>query len=327
MIKIERLQKSIQGATVLDLEDLRIRAGQIVGVFGPQGSGIEELFELLIGRSRPTAGEIRINDTLAWHDSGAIGVLFADDGLYQRRTVRANLQFFGRLYGIGGEQVEQVLSYVGLEDQGASKVEDMASGLARRLAFGRAILHQPHALILRDPFARCDQASITLLKHLIREQAEGGVAVLILADDEANLPGLCHHVYRMQHGQIVETTEISAESGLELPLKIPVKGEGSVTLVNPADVLFATVDDGKAILQTVHSESLVTQFTLSELETRLARRGFFRAHRSYLVNLQHVTEVIPFTRDSYSLRIGDAVGTLIPLSKTAAGELRELLDY
>jgi ABC-2 type transport system ATP-binding protein len=92
-------------------------------------------------------------------------------------------------------------------------------------------------------------------------------------------------------------------------------------------VLYAAADEGKAKLQTVRSESLVTQFTLSELETRLSRRGFFRAHRSYLVNLQHVTEVIPFTRDSYSLRIDDAQGTLIPLSKTAAGELRELLGY
>jgi ABC-2 type transport system ATP-binding protein len=110
-------------------------------------------------------------------------------------------------------------------------------------------------------------------------------------------------------------------------LKIPVKNEGSVALVNPSDVLFATAEEGKATIQTVHDEALSTQFTLSELEARLVQRGFFRAHRSYLVNLQHVTEVIPFTRDSYSLRLDDAQGTLIPLSKTAAGELRELLGY
>jgi ABC-2 type transport system ATP-binding protein len=63
------------------------------------------------------------------------------------------------------------------------------------------------------------------------------------------------------------------------------------------------------------------------LEQRLGRRGFFRAHRSYLVNLQHIKEVIPFTRNSFSLRLDDAGDTLIPLSKTAAAELRELLGY
>ena len=72
---------------------------------------------------------------------------------------------------------------------------------------------------------------------------------------------------------------------------------------------------------------LPTQFTLGDLEGRLARSGFFRAHRGYLVNLQHVKEVIPFTRNSFSLRLDDPEGTLIPLSKAAAGELRDLLDY
>jgi ABC-2 type transport system ATP-binding protein len=72
---------------------------------------------------------------------------------------------------------------------------------------------------------------------------------------------------------------------------------------------------------------LPTHFTLNELEERLLRSGFFRAHRSYLVNLQHVKEVIPYTRNSFSLRLDDEAGTEIPLSKSAAGELRELLGY
>jgi ABC-2 type transport system ATP-binding protein len=72
---------------------------------------------------------------------------------------------------------------------------------------------------------------------------------------------------------------------------------------------------------------LRSQFTLGELEERLKERGFFRAHRGYLVNLQHVNEVIPFTRDSYSLRLSDKEGSLVPLSKSAAAALRELLGY
>jgi ABC-2 type transport system ATP-binding protein len=79
-------------------------------------------------------------------------------------------------------------------------------------------------------------------------------------------------------------------------------------------------------LQTTERR-LPTQFTLTELEERLSRSGFFRAHRGYLVNLQHVKEVIPYTRNSFSLRLDDAAGTKIPLSKSAASELRELLDY
>jgi DNA-binding LytR/AlgR family response regulator len=88
--------------------------------------------------------------------------------------------------------------------------------------------------------------------------------------------------------------------------------------------VYAQVD--RAYLQTT-VDRYPTQFTLSELEKRLSRSGFFRAHRGFLVNLQHVKEVIPYTRDSYSLKLKDNAGTEIPLSKAAARELRGLLGY
>jgi ABC-2 type transport system ATP-binding protein len=84
--------------------------------------------------------------------------------------------------------------------------------------------------------------------------------------------------------------------------------------------------EGKTMLQTFE-EKLPTQFTLNELEDRLKPSGFFRAHRSFLVNLQHVQEVIPYSRNSYSLRLNDAKGTEIPLSKSSAAELKALLGY
>ncbi|HFE67513.1 MAG TPA: LytTR family transcriptional regulator, partial [Chloroflexi bacterium] len=62
----------------------------------------------------------------------------------------------------------------------------------------------------------------------------------------------------------------------------------------------------------------------------LSRSGFFRAHRSYLVNLQQIKEVIAYTRNSYTLILdngGSGDRSEIPLSKGAARELRELLDY
>ena len=99
-----------------------------------------------------------------------------------------------------------------------------------------------------------------------------------------------------------------------------------MVLVNPVDILYVEAESGKTILHTQEG-SLLTQFTLSELEERLSRSGFFRAHRAYLVNLQHIKEVIPYTRNSYSISLDDEKRTLIPLSKAAAVELREMLKY
>jgi ABC-2 type transport system ATP-binding protein len=329
MIEIKGLQKVIDNNTVLDISHLVLEGGEIAAVVGPVGSGKTHLLDLLIGRTRPTFGSIQIadRDPLQRDDfSLRVGVLFAEDGLYTRQTTRQNLAFHAQLHNLSKSRVHEVLAQVGLADHGDIKVEKLSSSLARRLAFGRAILHQPEVLILVDPFERCDGLSITLLTHLIRQLAEDGIAVLILADDNANLHAICNTVHLLNLGRISETYNPREEQRAALPFKIPVRLEGKVALVNPVDILFADAGDGRAYLQT-RDARLPTQFTLSELEERLSRSGFFRAHRSYLVNLQHVKEVIPYTRNSFSLRLDDQDTTEIPLSKSAAGELRALLGY
>jgi ABC-2 type transport system ATP-binding protein len=330
MIEINSLQKVIDQTTVLDIDSLEVRSGEIAAVVGPTGSGKTSLLEILIGQSRPTVGTVRLDglDPIADRDafSRQVGVMFTEDGLYKHRSPLANLTFHCRLHGVPKARAREVLDQVGLADRANANIEKMPSGLARRLAFGRAVLHDPAILLLVEPFARCDEASISLLNKLIREKAGERKAVLILADDSANLDNLCDTIHIFNQGRLVETRKPQEETETQLPFKIPVRMEGSVALVNPADILYADAEEGRAYLRTKDGR-LPTQFTLAELEERLSRSGFFRAHRGYLVNLQHVTEVIPFTRNSFSLRLDDSEGTLIPLSKSAASELRDLLGY
>lgn len=330
MIEIKNLQKASDQAVALDIDELTISAGEIAALVGPVGSGRELLLELLTGRSRPTSGSLRLAGIDPRTDrrglSQAVGVLFYEDGLYTRQSVRANLEFQCRLYGLPKSRAEAVLGEIGLGDQGNTRVDKLPSGLARRLAFGRAALHDPQVLLLDEPFARCDEATLAFLKNRMRKMTEDGKTILIMAEDSANLERLCDTIYRLEGGRIIESYQPQADVEAALPFKIPVRMEGKVALVNPADILFVEVESGRTYLQTGESR-LPTQFTLNELEERLARSGFFRAHRSYLVNLQHVKEVIPYTRNSFSLRLDDPASTEIPLSKAAAGELRELLGY
>lgn len=331
MIEIYNLQKIIDQRTVIDISDLTVRAGEVVALIGPVGSGKSELVEMLTGRARPSAGLITVSglDPVVDHDlcSRKVGVLFAEDGLYQQRSPLGNLQFHARLYGLPKSRAQEVLELVGLADHGKAKMERLATGLSRRLAFGRAIIHDPETLILVNPFARCDEHSINLLSGLIRSLAANDVAILALADDSSLFEPISDVIHTFTEGKIVRSSRPGEEREASLPFKIPVKLEGRVALINPGDIYYADAEEGRADLHTVGGETLPTQFTLSDLEERLARSGFFRAHRGYLVNLQHVTEVIPFTRNSFSLRLADPDSTLIPLSKTAAGELKDLLDY
>jgi ABC-2 type transport system ATP-binding protein len=330
MIELASLQKVIDQNTVIDIESLKVAAGEIAALVGPIDSGRETLLELLTGQSRPTAGEVMIAgfDPLAEKDhfSCTVGVLFSEDNLYMRMSPEGNLRFYGRLRRLPKARVKDVLHKVGLADHKNVNVEKLPSSLTRRISFGRAILHAPKVLILAEPFAKCDDSSVALLSGLIRQLATDGVATLILAEETTNLDPLCDMIYRLEKGRIVESYSPGEEQPTDLPFMIPAKQEGKIDLVDPVEILYVLAQDDRAYLQTA-SDLLPTQFTLTELEKRLARSGFFRAHRSYLVNLQHVKEVIPFTRDSFTLRLKDEDGTQIPLSKAAARELRELLGY
>ncbi len=330
MIELRNLQKVVGQSTVIHIMDLKVESGQVVALLGAVDSGLDILLEILTGRTSPTMGQVRVAGIDPRADREAfshqVGIVFAEDNLYSRLSPQGNLQFYGRLHRLPKARAAEILKKVGLADHANVRVEDLPSSLLRRLAFGRAILHNPKVLILAEPFSRSDQASVQSLSEIIRELAEDGAAILILSGDDEHLRGLCDVIYRLEKGRIVEVVRPQEERRAELPFMIPAKLEGAVALVDPGDIFYVYAQEDRAFLQTAEG-SIPTQFTLAELEQRLSRSGFFRAHRSYLVNLQHVKEVIPFTRDSYTLRLKDAEGTQIPLSKSAARELQELLGY
>jgi ABC-2 type transport system ATP-binding protein len=329
-IEVHDLQKVTEGVIGLDIPELRVNRGEVAVLHGPSGSGKNQIFNILIGNSQPTMGSVIVAGYNPYADKGQIenkvGVLFEDDAVYSTLSPLANLEFSCRLYGLPKTRAFHILSVIGLADQANTKISDLSSGLVRRLAMGRTILFDPEVLLLFEPFNRCDTTTISVMSKIIAQQADDGKALLIFTTDPSQLLSIADPVYTLNQGRIVATQHPKDEQGTSFALKVPAKLDDKVVLFNPADILYADASEGRAFLVTSEGR-LPTQFTLTELADRLAPSGFFRAHRSYLVNLQHVREVIPYTRNSFSLRLDDDAHTEIPLSKAAAGELRELLGY
>lgn len=331
MIEIRDVQKVSSEGPTIDIPQLVVNSGEIAALVGPTGSGKTLLLDMLSGKTPPTAGAIRLAGIDPYHDHEQLGqvagFLFTEDGVYKHLSPLANLEFHCQLYGLPKSRAAQVLTQVGLADRANVNSGQLSSSLLRRLGFGRAFLHSPKVLLLLEPFVRCDQPTIRLLSGLMHTQAESGTALLILATERGSLDSLCDVIYILNQGRLAEALRPQDAQEADFPFKIPAKLEDKkVVLLNPADILYAYAGEGRAYLVT-NEGRLPTQFTLSELEDRLTRSGFFRAHRGYLVNLQHVKEVIPFTRNSFSLRLNDPEGTEIPLSKSSASELSDLLGY
>jgi len=108
--------------------------------------------------------------------------------------------------------------------------------------------------------------------------------------------------------------------------KLVVKSQGRLILVDAEEVIFATIEDGVISLCTRDLEGISNFRTVEELQGSLDPKVFWRVHRSYLVNVNHIKEVVPWFKSSYQLKMQDRKQTEIPVSRGQTRRLRELLN-
>ncbi len=111
--------------------------------------------------------------------------------------------------------------------------------------------------------------------------------------------------------------------------KILIKAAGRLLLADPKDICYATIDDGVITVVTSGHAGMEGQSncrTLEELNDNLNPSLFWRAHRSFLVNIQHIREVVPWFKSSYQLRMDDKKQSEIPVSRAQTRRLRELFN-
>jgi two-component system, LytTR family, response regulator LytT len=108
------------------------------------------------------------------------------------------------------------------------------------------------------------------------------------------------------------------------PAKLLVKTQQRMMLVDAEDVVYASVADGTITVVAREMEGTSNYRTIEELQASLDAERFWRAHRSYLVNIKHIKEVVPWFKSSYMLKMNDKKGSEIPVSRAQTKRLREL---
>jgi two-component system LytT family response regulator/two-component system response regulator LytT len=107
--------------------------------------------------------------------------------------------------------------------------------------------------------------------------------------------------------------------------KILVKSAGRSFIVDAQDIVYATIEEGIITIVTSSIEGETNYKTIEELQTNLDAETFWRVHRSYLVNINRIREVIPWFKSSYQIRMDDKKQTEIPVSRVQTKRLRSLL--
>ena len=126
-------------------------------------------------------------------------------------------------------------------------------------------------------------------------------------------------VSRLGAGQSESTKQVAGQ-----PVKVLVKSQQRLLLVDAEDLIFAAIDDGNVNVVARDTEGSSNYRTLEELHAALDIDSFWRPHRSYLVNIHHIKEVVPWFKSTYMLKMDDKKQTEIPVSRQQTKRLREL---
>jgi two-component system, LytTR family, response regulator LytT len=155
-----------------------------------------------------------------------------------------------------------------------------------------------------------------LLKPIARPRLEKAIvkARRVLEDAESTDQKLDRLVQMVEDRPVPQTS------------KLVVKSAGRLFLVDSDDIIYASIEDGVISIVTRDLEGQSNFRTVEELQANLDPRAFWRVHRSYLVNVNHIKEVVPWFKSSYQLRMEDRKQTGIPVSRAQTRKLREFLN-
>jgi two-component system LytT family response regulator/two-component system response regulator LytT len=128
----------------------------------------------------------------------------------------------------------------------------------------------------------------------------------------------------IQEKRTPEPPPISARPAAPTRTKLLVRNSNRQFIVDANDVIYATIDDGLITLVTTQLEGHSNYRTIEDLQANLDKETFWRVHRSYLVNINRIKEVVPWFKSSYQLRMDDKKHTEVPVSRVQTRRLREL---
>jgi sodium transport system ATP-binding protein len=185
--------------------------GAITGLLGPNGAGKTTLLRMLGTLIAPDAGSARVDGLDIVRDRYAvrrrIGVLSDARGLYPRLTARENIRYYGALHGLGGaaldQRVDMLIDVLGLRALADRRAQGFSQGERMKTAIARALVHDPHTILLDEPTNGLDIMSVRALREQLRALRALGKCLLFSSHVMQEVAALCDTIVILGKGRVI----------------------------------------------------------------------------------------------------------------------------
>ncbi len=210
IIKAENLVKKYGDFTAVDGISFEIREGECFGFLGPNGAGKTTTIRMIHCVSPVTSGTLTVNGMAASVDNRAIkritGVVPQEITLDIDLTVRENLLVFARFFDIPGREARarlaELLKFVELESKADCKIEQLSTGMKRRLLIARALINRPAFIVADEPTTGLDPQARHLIWQRLRQLKSQGVTLILTTQYMEEAAQLCDRLVVMDKGKI-----------------------------------------------------------------------------------------------------------------------------
>jgi sodium transport system ATP-binding protein len=210
-VTIERLEKTLGTNKVLRGISLEAKAGEIFGLLGPNGAGKTTTLRIICTLLSPDAGSVEVlgfgTSTAPDEVRKRIGVVTADIGVYPRLSARENIEYFAKLCGLSGvdldRKVDGVVERLDMGSFARQRAESLSSGQKQKVAIARAIVHDPQVLMFDEPTSNLDVLASKEVRELMVEVRGRGKCVIFSTHVMHDAERLCDRITIIHQGRVV----------------------------------------------------------------------------------------------------------------------------
>jgi ABC-2 type transport system ATP-binding protein len=211
VIETRDLTKAYGKFTAVKGLNLRIAEGEVFGLLGPNGAGKTTTMLMLMGFCEPTSGSVLINGYDPAREpvkvKRVVGYMPERIGFYDDMTARENLEYTGRLNGLGGgllkARINELIETVGLKDRADQLVGKYSHGMKQRLGIADVMIKRPKIAIFDEPTSGIDPEGTDQVLNLVRAMARQKVTVIISSHQLHQLQKVCTSVGIFSGGRII----------------------------------------------------------------------------------------------------------------------------